>query len=143
MSDSVQFDVLIVEDDVIQCEELAGFMGRAGLTVEMAHDGSSALRQASALRPRVALLDYNLPDMTGVQLAEQLRARQPKIAILMMSGRIAGLPEAVLRASGIIAFIDKPVALGPLRDAVLALIRNGSTGREALPRQQGRLATAE
>jgi DNA-binding response OmpR family regulator len=143
VSDSDQFDVLIVEDDVLQCEELAGFIGRSGFTVEMAHDGSSALRQASTLRPRVALLDYNLPDMSGVQLAGRLRALHPEIAILMMSGRIDGLSEPILGASGIIAFFNKPVPLGRLRQAVLALIRNGSTGREALVRQRGWFGTGE
>src|SRR6266508_4449030 len=66
-------DVLIVEDERIQCEEMAAFLARAGLSVATAHDGATGLAQARRFPPRVALLDYNLPDMTGVQLAEKLR----------------------------------------------------------------------
>ncbi len=120
----VPCDVLIVEDDVIQCEEIAGFLRRAGLAVEIAHDGVSALCRAAAHRPRVALLDYNLPDETGVQLAEQLRALLPQTAIIMMSGRIDGLSEQVLEKLGITVFVNKPLPLAPLRSAVLRLVRS-------------------
>ncbi len=125
MANASSCDVLIVEDDMIQCEEMAGFIARAGLLVEMAYNGSSALRRVAAVQPRVALLDYNLPDMTGVQLAEQLRVRLPKVAILMMSGRIDGLSETTLRELGITVFVNKPLPLGPLRQAVIKLVRNG------------------
>ena len=125
MANDSSCDVLIVEDDMILCEEMAGFISRAGLLVEMAHNGSSGLRQAAALKPRVALLDYNLPDMTGVQLAEQLRALLPELAILMMSGRIDGVSETTLRELGITVFVNKPLPLGPLRQAVVKLVRNG------------------
>src|ERR1044072_2381641 len=91
-------DVLIVEDERIQCEEMSAFIARAGLSVAMAHDGATGLAQARRFLPRVALLDYNLPDMTGVQLAEKLRASFREMAILITSGRIDGLSEQTLRA---------------------------------------------
>ena len=133
-------DVLIVEDDVIQCEEIAWFIARAGLAVEIAHSGSSALRTVATARPRVVLLDYNLPDMNGVQVAEALRALLPAVAIVMMSGRIDGLSEETLTALGITVFVNKPVPLGPLRTAVLRLVRASEKGQETAPQQSGWLA---
>src|SRR3954451_6445065 len=96
MTNDFTCDVLIVEDERIQCEEMASFLARAGLSVAMAHDGATGLAQARRFPPRVALLDYNLPDMTGVQLAEKLRAAFPDMAILIASGRIEGLSEQTL-----------------------------------------------
>jgi CheY-like chemotaxis protein len=119
---------------------MAGFIGRAGLSVDMANNGWTALGRAAALRPHVALLDYNLPDMTGVQLAEQLRALLPETAILLMSGRIDGLSEKTLQALGITVFVNKPLPMGALRQAVLKLVRNGPVIREDQPRQGGWLA---
>jgi DNA-binding NarL/FixJ family response regulator len=46
--------------------------------------------QARRFLPHVALLDDNLPDMNGVQLAEKLGASFPKMANLIASGRAAG-----------------------------------------------------
>lgn len=137
---SAQCDVLIVEDDVVQCEEMADFLGRAGLRVEVAHHATAGLKQAAAQKPRVALLDYNLPDFTGVQLAEQIRILLPQTAIMMMSGRIDGLSEKTLAEHGIAVFVNKPLPLGPLRQAVLKIVRNGPVDQRVMHRQRGWLA---
>jgi DNA-binding NtrC family response regulator len=122
--------VLIVEDDVDQCGELAGYLGRSNLSVRMAYDGVSALRQAAEHLPRVVVLDFNLPDMTGIELAKQLRAILPSAAFIMMSGAIDGLSERTLQEIGIAVFANKPVPLGPLRQAVLKLIKTPRLGRD-------------
>jgi DNA-binding response OmpR family regulator len=133
-------DVLIVEDNMMQCDEMADFLSRADLRVAKAYNGAEARDQARLYEPRVVLLDFNLPDMTGVQLAEILRALLPSAAILMMSGRIDGLSEQTLEKLGITVFVNKPVPLGPLRQAVLKLVISSRDGQEA-PQQKGWLGT--
>jgi DNA-binding response OmpR family regulator len=139
MAVGARCDVLIVEDNVLQCDEMADFLSRSNLTVEKAYNGAQAREQARLHEPRVVLLDFNLPDMTGVTLAETLRALLPSTAILMMSGRIDGLSENTLEALGITVFVNKPVPLGPLRQAVLKLVEKSRGGGEA-PQQKGWLA---
>ena len=126
-------DVLVIEDDPVQAEEMAGFLGRAGLVVETAPDGAHAMRMAEILRPRVVVLDYNLPDMTGVIVAERLKLISPDISVIMMSGRIGGLSENVLKQLGISVFVSKPVPLAVLRQAVQGLVQSskGSTAASA------------
>ena len=139
MSAGARCDVLIVEDNVLQCDEMAEFLRRSELTVEKAYNGAQARERARLHEPRVVLLDFNLPDMTGVTLAETLRALLPTTAILMMSGRIDGLSENTLETLGITVFVNKPVPLGPLRTAVLKLVQKSRGGAEA-PQQKGWLA---
>ena len=122
-----QCDVLVVEDDPVQAEEMVGFLGRAGLVVEVAPDGAHAMRMAEILKPRVVVLDYNLPDMTGVIVAERLKALSPDIAVIMMSGRIGGLSENVLKQLGISVFVSKPVPLTVLRQAVQSLVQTSKS----------------
>ena len=133
MKGDSQCDVLIVEDDAMQCIEMQGFLSRAGLNVETARDATSGLARARFVKPRVLLLDYNLPDMNGVQLAEQMRAALPGASILMMSGRIDGLSEKTLAEIGITSFVNKPVPLAPLRQAVVKLVQASREGRNAAP----------
>ena len=140
MKSDSQCDVLIVEDDPMQCIEMQGFLSRAGLNVETAKDATTALTRARFTRPRVLLLDYNLPDMTGIQLAEQMRAALPNAAILMMSGRIDGLSEKTLAELGITTFVNKPVPLAPLRQAVVKLVQASREGRSATPATPGWLS---
>lgn len=129
--------VLVVEDDAIQCAEMADYLRRSKLTVRVANDGASALRQASQHLPRVILLDFALPDMTGIQLARQLRERLPNAAFIMMSGHIDGLSERTLQQIGIAVFVNKPVPLGPLRQAVLKLVHSPRVGRSSPPGEKG------
>jgi DNA-binding response OmpR family regulator len=140
MSGNANCDVLIVEDDRIQCEEMADFLGRSGLAIETAYNGATAIEAATATQPRVALLDFNLPDTTGLQVAEQIRALWPETAILMMSGRIDGLPEQTLQSLGIKVFVNKPLPLGPLRQAVLRLVKAAPVNQVQTHRNNGWMA---
>lgn len=111
-------DVLIVEDDPAQAEELACYLSRSGLSVEVLHCGSDALHRVADMRPRIALLDYNLPDLDGVTVAERIRRLSPETAMLMMSGRIDGLAEPTLRKVGLYSFMNKPVRPSQLLSSV-------------------------
>jgi DNA-binding NtrC family response regulator len=117
---------------VDQCGEMAGYLSLSKLEVRMAYEGTSALRQAAEHLPRVVLLDFNLPDMSGIQLAKQLRAILPNAALIMMSAHIDGLSERTLEEIGIAVFVNKPVPLGFLRQAVLKLLDSPRLGREGL-----------
>ena len=139
IASTTRCDVLIVEDSAVQCMEMADYLRHAKLSVETAHDAVTAVARATAFDPRVVVLDYNLPDMNGVQLAEAIRALLPRAAILMMSGRIDGLSEETLQALGISVFVNKPVPLGPFRQAVVKLVEASAKGERA-PKAQGWLS---
>lgn len=117
-------DVLIVDDDVILGDTIARYLRRAGLVVRPAHSGSSALRVIGETEPRVALIDYELPDTTGVELASRLRERLPVVKMIMMSGSIPGIEREMLEAAGIMVFVNKPVPMAPLHKAIVKLLRS-------------------
>ena len=130
-ADASLTDVLIIEDDPTQAEELACYLRRARLKVEATVSGSLAIHTVARLRPKVALIDYNLPDLDGVTVAERIKRLSPGTAMILMSGRIDGLSDLTLASIGIFTFMNKPVALGSLRSAVLKLIR--TTTQTGLP----------
>jgi PAS domain S-box-containing protein len=68
------FHVLLVEDNLDAAEALSELLKMWGHTVQVAHDGASALAAARRNRPDVVLLDIGLPGMDGYVVAEQLRA---------------------------------------------------------------------
>lgn len=142
-SDQSLCDVLIVEDDILQAAELAGFLRRGRLKVETFHDGSTGLHRAAVAQPRVAILDYNLPALDGGQVAERIRAVSPRTATIMISGRIDQPTDATLTRLGICAFRNKPLALAPLRTLVGKLIsRAGTTARRPSCRSNGCISEA-
>lgn len=68
--------VLCVEDNPVNLLLLQELLAlRTELEVHCAEDGASALACLAELRPRILLLDQNLPDMTGLELLRELRRR--------------------------------------------------------------------
>jgi DNA-binding NtrC family response regulator len=120
---SAQCDVIVVDDEVTLSETITRSLARDGLDVRSAHSGSSALRAVDSCKPRVAVLDYRLPDMTGVELATRLHAIVPHLAVILMSGGVGDVPQATLKAANIKVFVNKPVPLAPLKQAVRRLLQ--------------------
>jgi len=116
-------DVLLVEDDV-ELEALMGsYLARDGLAVRTAHSGSSALRLLENMQPKVAVLDFRLPDMNGVELSQKIRQHLPNLPIIMMSGAIGSMEHDLLEKIGVRVFVNKPVPLRSLLRAVMQLMQ--------------------
>jgi len=83
--------ILIVDDYLDSLESWALFFNMSGFDVLTAGDGAAAVRIALASLPDIALLDLDLPIMTGVEAARQMRAApetrlMPLIATTSYSG---------------------------------------------------------
>jgi two-component system response regulator RegA len=77
--------LLLVDDDETFCRVLARALQRRGLKVTVAHDADSATRLA--LEQFVyAIVDLNMPNRSGLTLIPQLIARQPDMAIVVLTG---------------------------------------------------------
>ena len=55
------------------------------IVVGYSDEGEDAIRKARQLRPRVILLDVNLPGMNGFQVARQIKAEHPEIAVIVLT----------------------------------------------------------
>lgn len=130
-------DVLIVEDEFLQGREVYQYLTRAGLRTQMARDGAGALLEAKRLHPKVAIVDCNLPDTNGFLVAKGIGEVSPRTAIILVSGRVEGVPEALLKSIKARAFINKPVSLHVLRSAVLKLVRDIDVGADRPSQEHG------
>jgi DNA-binding NarL/FixJ family response regulator len=83
-----------------------------------AEDGTSALTEARRLAPDVVLLDVQLPDMNGFDVAAQLTADGPGSAIVLVSSRDGSDFGPLVLESGACGFIPK----GELTGARLAAL---------------------
>ncbi len=83
-----QFVLLCVDDDpgIRQLYEL--MLGSHGYEILLAEDARQALRYARSPRNRIdaVITDYEMPGMNGLELAAELKRRNPGLPILMMSG---------------------------------------------------------
>ncbi len=112
--------IIIVEDDIGQQEELHSFLMYAGHEV-LAVGSGAELDKCLKFAPDIALLDYNLPGESGVEIALRLRKKfGPGIGLVMVTARSLGVDRVECRRAGADDYLIKPVNFAEL----LALIDN-------------------
>lgn len=124
------FRILIVNEDMRSADSLKRTLQDLGyFTTFTAYSARRALAVAEDFSPAVALLDLELPDMTGYQLAHRLRSHLsscvrhvPLLAIAEVS--VYGTAE-LTRAAGFMGWLPKPVQAKEL-NALLAQLQTGA-----------------
>ncbi|MBX3053567.1 MAG: response regulator [Caldilineaceae bacterium] len=66
--------VLVVDDEPLLCRMVSAMLMRAGYDTQTATNGREALQQVKKCRPDIITLDVMMPDMSGIEVAGQLRA---------------------------------------------------------------------
>jgi DNA-binding NarL/FixJ family response regulator len=84
-----------------------------------AADGTSGIAEAKRLRPDLVLLDVQLPDIDGFEVAARLSAAGRPPAIVMVSSRDGEDFGGLVEQSGARGFIPKYALSGPAMDAAL------------------------
>lgn len=72
-----------------------------------AADGTTALDLALALDPEFVLLDIQLPDIDGFEVAARLRERKPDLAIVLVSSRDRSDYGSRIEENGVLGFVSK------------------------------------
>ena len=115
--------LLVVDDDPALVTMLTESFSDAGYTVDAAAHGGDALIAVSQYRPDVVLLDILMEGLDGVQVLERIRALDPAIRVIMITGSTDGATlEPTAMAMGAFAYLTKPMALGQLHQAVEAAL---------------------
>jgi CheY-like chemotaxis protein len=116
--------VLIVDDDPDGRETLIQFLGHYGYTTAAVATGNDALALACKLRPRLAIIDLGLPDLTGFELIRLLKERTAtaSIPIIVLSGHVFPAHRQRADQAGCDVFLAKPVETDELLAAVRGLI---------------------
>lgn len=124
------FRILIVNEDMRSADSLKRTLQDLGyFTTLTAYSASRALVVAEDFAPAVALVDLELPDMTGYQLAHRLRSHLSKCVRHVPLLAIAELPlhgtAELTRAAGFMGWLAKPVQPEAL-NALLARLQSGA-----------------
>ena len=106
--------VLVVDDEPLVRWALSETLTTAGLSVRQAATGDAAARALSdeGNCPDVVLLDYRLPDTTGLDLLATIKRETPSCRTILMTAY--GTPEIARQAlqMGAVAVVDKPFEMG-------------------------------
>jgi len=111
--------ILLVEDDTTVADVVTGLLGARGHEVIHAAHALAALREVMDTPFDVALLDLDLPGLSGIELAEQFRNQGYEMPIIAVTARTDPAIGAQVRQAGFKDFLRKPVT-GDLLGAAIA-----------------------
>ena len=115
--------LLVVDDDQTVRETLGDYFDALGYVVRSAATATAGRQAAAEHAPDVVLVDLRLPDASGLTLLEALRADDPELGIIVLTGH-ADVPTAVrAMQQGALDFLEKPVDLEALAGAPPSLER--------------------
>lgn len=112
--------VLVVDDEPEILEATCFSMKMTGYEVHGAANGVEAVQRIQQHGPKVILMDYKLPDMTGLGLIQTAKAESPDSICIVISGLVAGVDEVegACRRAGASAFLHKPLQISEVKKAI-------------------------
>ena len=112
--------ILIAEDEPIVAEFLVLALSEAGYRVISCADGREVVEKFQKYRDSVdaVLLDYRMPELTGIEAFDLIHEAAPEIPVVLMSGNIAGAEIRDLRANGIRDVLRKPCSVGSVLQSI-------------------------
>jgi len=121
--------VYVVDDDPDMRQTVVDILAIAGIPAEGFGSGAAALAPHGPDRPDLAVVDQRLPDITGIALATSLKAADPDLAVILLTGYVSA--DNAIAAVGVVDdYLTKPVPPEDLLRSVRAAIDRTRLRRE-------------
>ena len=120
--------VLIIDDEPQIRDIFAQFVVLLGHEADVAADGQEGLARFDPLVHQAVVTDFLMPGLTGLQVAEAIRARSPTTPIVLISG---SAQEADVRraAEAGLRFLRKPVSFAQFKATLAEVVEPAGAGR--------------
>src|SRR6058998_3514750 len=120
--------VLLVDDERRLREVVTLFLSDA-YDVKQAATGAEAIRIVRREPVAAVVLDYRLPDRSGLEVLIEIRSARPRLPVVMMTGYGSEALCASALRLGVRDYFPKPVNVGDLLDSVRRLLSQASSVR--------------
>ncbi|HWP13888.1 MAG TPA: response regulator [Ramlibacter sp.] len=102
--------VLVVDDDPVVGNSFNRVLSGKGYVVITAANGDEAMAKLQAEKYDVVFTDLRMPGMSGLEVAENVKARQPWTPVVIVTGYGSRSSEERARAAGVSDFLHKPLS---------------------------------
>jgi CheY-like chemotaxis protein len=109
--------ILIVDNDVDAADSLASLLQSSGFgDARVAYTAATALALAAEFMPTVLLVDLDLPDMSGYEVARQLSQQMHGLRLIALTGSSQHPGRELAREAGIERYLSKPVSSSDMNE---------------------------
>ncbi len=130
------YSVLIVDDEKWICESLLLLLSRSGLKVNASLNAKEALEFLERNNVSLVILDYNLPEMDGLELLTRIRLKYSGMPVIFMTGYGSETTSIKAFKLGISDYFIKPFHPKDLESSVLKILDTGSAAEAGVPAPQ-------
>jgi two-component system sensor histidine kinase RpfC len=103
--------ILVAEDNLTNQAIIQQLLESAGHTVILAHDGEEALDAYELQQPDLAILDFNMPERSGVEVTKTIRQMEPtgvRMPVIILSASVTPETRERVTQAGADDFVGKP-----------------------------------
>jgi two-component system phosphate regulon response regulator OmpR len=126
--------IVVVEDEAVQRQMLADYLGRQNFRVSALGDGAALRRVVERELPALVMLDVGLPGEDGFALARWLREKSGRVGIIMVTAAADTVDRVVGLETGADDYIAKPFEPRELLARVKSVLRRAAGAPSAGPR---------
>ena len=119
--------ILIVDDSQDLTHVIADFLGMYGYRVSTARDGHDALECMNSEHIQVVVSDIHMPRMDGFTLMGEIKAKYPKVPIVLITGFSISEAQKLAFDRGADAFVAKPFKLKELKSVIESVSQEDTT----------------
>jgi len=109
--------VLVVDDDPAVRKSFDRVLSGKGYAVITAENGEEALRKLNEEKYDLVYSDIRMPGMSGLEVAEKVRARRPWTPVVIITGYGTDIAEERANAAGVSKFLHKPLSPAMIEDS--------------------------
>lgn len=120
----LQLKVLLVDDEQEFVTTLAERLELRGMNVEIATDGEAALSLFETDPPQVVVLDVMMPGLSGMEVLERIKAIDPKIQVILLTGHGATKDGIKGMQLGALDYLIKPIDIDELIEKLNEAAKN-------------------
>ncbi len=122
--------VFVVDDDSVTGEAIAAALAREGHELRVFSSPGDVLAAARESEPAVAITDFAMPGMNGLELIRALRELSPDTTFLVVSGQATVEDAVALMKEGVVDVLVKPPRARALRRALALALRQHELSAE-------------
>lgn len=130
MKSETPLDVLIIDDETMFTDVLAKRLKKRGMNVRVANDSKEGLEEFTRQPSNVVVLDIRMPEMDGVQTFKAIKAVDPDVQVIFLTGHVD--TDCAMEGIDLGAFdyCLKPIDIDVLHDKIVdAAERREMVGR--------------
>lgn len=115
--------ILLVEDDLEVCEVVSDWLTDEHYTIDVVSSGSEAIERLRFDKYDVLIFDWQLPDLTGIEICKRFRSKGGNTPVLMLTGKSEITDKETGLDAGADDYLTKPFHPRELSARVRALLR--------------------